>query len=208
MDNKGSDGSNKEGKDSEDEGRKDDNDDDDDESIHFGESLIASDQSAITGESLAVDKYIGDVVYYTTGCKRGKAYAIITTSARYSFVGKTANLVQGTKDRGHFKAVMDSIWDDSARACHVLHSRGMEWRFLSSHPNRVAWGPDVLIHSGLTGTVQHDLVERADSFAKVFPEHKYQVVEMLQQRGSLTAMTGDGSFVLHFAINTPTGDTC
>jgi len=26
----------------------------------------------------------------------------------------------------------------------------------------------------------------------VFPEHKYQVVEMLQQRGHLTAMTGDG----------------
>ncbi|KAI1872339.1 uncharacterized protein JN550_004058 [Neoarthrinium moseri] len=81
----------------------------DDESIHFGQPLIACDQSAITGESLAVDKYMGDIVYYTTGCKRGKSYAIITTSARYSFVGKTANLVQGTKDRGHFKAVMDSI---------------------------------------------------------------------------------------------------
>jgi len=35
-------------------------------------------------------------------------------------------------------------------------------------------------------------VERADGFAEVFPEHKYQVVEMLQQRGHLTAMTGDG----------------
>lgn len=86
-----------------------DEDDADDESIHYGQPLIACDQSAITGESLAVDKYMGDVVYYTTGCKRDKAYAIITTSARYSFVGKTANLVQGTKDRGHFKAVMDSI---------------------------------------------------------------------------------------------------
>jgi H+-transporting ATPase len=30
-----------------------------------------------------------------------------------------------------------------------------------------------------------------DGFAEVFPEHKYQVVEMLQQRGHLTAMTGD-----------------
>ena len=26
----------------------------------------------------------------------------------------------------------------------------------------------------------------------MFPEHKYQVVEMIQQRGHLTAMTGDG----------------
>ncbi|KAI1472362.1 plasma-membrane proton-e [Daldinia caldariorum] len=78
-------------------------------SIHYGEPLVACDQSAITGESLAVDKYMGDVVYYTTGCKRGKAYAIVTTTAKYSFVGKTASLVQGAKDQGHFKAVMDSI---------------------------------------------------------------------------------------------------
>lgn len=49
-----------------------------------------------------------------------------------------------------------------------------------------------LFNSGLSGTLQHDLIERADGFAEVFPEHKYQVVEMLQQRGSLTAMTGDG----------------
>lgn len=51
-----------------------------------------------------------------------------------------------------------------------------------------------LMNSGLTGTLQHDLIERADGFAEVFPEHKYKVVEMLQQRGSLTAMTGDGKF--------------
>jgi H+-transporting ATPase len=49
-----------------------------------------------------------------------------------------------------------------------------------------------LIAGGVTGTTQYDLVEKADGFAEVFPEHKYQVVEMLQQRGHLTAMTGDG----------------
>ena len=49
-----------------------------------------------------------------------------------------------------------------------------------------------LMHGGLAGSAQHDLCERADGFAEVFPEHKYQVVEMLQQRGHLTAMTGDG----------------
>ncbi|KAI1635855.1 E1-E2 ATPase-domain-containing protein [Biscogniauxia mediterranea] len=79
------------------------------ESVHVGDPLVACDQSAITGESLAVDKYMGDILYYTTGCKRGKAYAIVTTSAKYSFVGRTASLVQGAKDQGHFKAVMDSI---------------------------------------------------------------------------------------------------
>ncbi|KAH0831486.1 plasma-membrane proton-efflux P-type ATPase [Fonsecaea pedrosoi CBS 271.37] len=84
-------------------------DSDDDEEHHIGHSIVATDQSAITGESLAVDKYMGDICYYTTGCKRGKAYAVVTESARGSFVGKTASLVQGATDQGHFKAVMDSI---------------------------------------------------------------------------------------------------
>lgn len=84
-------------------------DSDDDEEHHIGVSIVATDQSAITGESLAVDKYMGDICYYTTGCKRGKAYSVVTESARGSFVGKTASLVQGASDSGHFKAIMDSI---------------------------------------------------------------------------------------------------
>ncbi|KAJ5726335.1 Plasma membrane ATPase [Penicillium malachiteum] len=91
---------------------KNDDEDEDDEyarEARAGVSLIACDQSAITGESLAVDKYMADVCYYTTGCKRGKAYGIVTATARQSFVGKTAALVQGAKDSGHFKAVMDNI---------------------------------------------------------------------------------------------------
>lgn len=54
------------------------------------------------------------------------------------------------------------------------------------------YNSDKLIHGGLSGVMAGDLVEKADGFAEVFPEHKYQVVEMLQQRGHLTAMTGDG----------------
>lgn len=89
--------------------KKKDEDDEDDEPTHHGVALIAADQSAITGESLAVDKYMGDTAYYTTGCKRGKAFAVVTASARQSFVGRTASLVQGAKDQGHFKAIMNSI---------------------------------------------------------------------------------------------------
>lgn len=87
----------------------DDDMDDEERPITQGHSLIAADQSAITGESLAVDKYMGEVAYYTTGCKRGKAYGIALTPARSSFVGRTASLVQGAKDQGHFKAIMNSI---------------------------------------------------------------------------------------------------
>jgi H+-transporting ATPase len=83
--------------------------DEDEELPHGGHALVAIDQSAMTGESLAVEKYMTDICYYTTGCKRGKAYAIVTASAKGSFVGKTAALVQGAKDSGHFKAIMNNI---------------------------------------------------------------------------------------------------
>lgn len=87
----------------------DDEDEDDHGKSHHGHSIVACDQSAITGESLAVDKFMTDICYYTTGCKRGKAYGIVTNPARTSFVGRTASLVQGAKDQGHFKAIMNSI---------------------------------------------------------------------------------------------------
>lgn len=83
--------------------------DDDEGTPHIGHPLVAIDQSAITGESLAVDKYMTDSCYYTTGCKRGKAYGIVTCGAQASFVGRTASLVQGAQDQGHFKAIMNSI---------------------------------------------------------------------------------------------------
>ena len=36
------------------------------------------------------------------------------------------------------------------------------------------------------------VVEDADGFAQVFPEHKYHIVELLQNQGHIVGMTGDG----------------
>jgi len=44
----------------------------------------------------------------------------------------------------------------------------------------------------LTGSEFNDFVEAADGFAEVFPQHKYMVVDVLQKRGHIVAMTGDG----------------
>ncbi|CAG8080997.1 unnamed protein product [Penicillium salamii] len=44
----------------------------------------------------------------------------------------------------------------------------------------------------MPGSEVADFVEAADGFAEVFPQHKYNVVSILQDRGYLVAMTGDG----------------
>jgi len=35
-------------------------------------------------------------------------------------------------------------------------------------------------------------IEKSDGFAQVFPEHKYHIVDVLQKRGHIVGMTGDG----------------
>jgi H+-transporting ATPase len=37
-----------------------------------------------------------------------------------------------------------------------------------------------------------EAIEKADGFAQVFPEHKYHIVDVLQQRKHIVGMTGDG----------------
>jgi len=37
-----------------------------------------------------------------------------------------------------------------------------------------------------------EAIEKADGFAQVFPEHKFHIVDVLQRRGHIVGMTGDG----------------
>ena len=84
-------------------------DDEEEKESRKGYPILACDHSAITGESHAVDRHMGEPVYYTTHCKRGKAYTVVQVSAKYSFVGGTASMVAGAGDKGHFEIVMDRI---------------------------------------------------------------------------------------------------
>ncbi len=59
-------------------------------------------------------------------------------------------------------------------------------------------GTDIL-DAGLFSEIQHhergqhnDAIEDSDGFAQVFPEHKYHIVDVLQKRGYIVGMTGDG----------------
>ncbi|MGE5159774.1 MAG: plasma-membrane proton-efflux P-type ATPase [Gemmatimonas sp.] len=63
---------------------------------------------------------------------------------------------------------------------------------------KLGMGTNILDASGF-GDVKHhetaqlaESIEQADGFAQVFPEHKFHIVDVLQQRGHITGMTGDG----------------
>jgi H+-transporting ATPase len=59
-------------------------------------------------------------------------------------------------------------------------------------------GTNLLDAGVFAGTHGHDTahmeesVEAADGFAQVFPEHKFHIVDILQRRGHIVGMTGDG----------------
>ena len=63
---------------------------------------------------------------------------------------------------------------------------------------KLGLGTNILDAAGFAGTKQHETgqlarsIERADGFAQVFPEHKFHIVDVLQQRNHIVGMTGDG----------------
>ncbi|AUG54760.1 plasma-membrane proton-efflux P-type ATPase [Thalassospira marina] len=68
---------------------------------------LAVDQSALTGESLPVDKKTGDDVYSGSIAKMGEMTAQITATGMNTYFGKTARLVQNAGNISHFqKAVL------------------------------------------------------------------------------------------------------
>ncbi len=68
---------------------------------------ISIDESALTGESLPVDKEPGDLSYSGTSVKRGNARALVTKTGSNTRFAKTVKLVEAAGARSHFqKAVI------------------------------------------------------------------------------------------------------
>lgn len=104
-------------------------------------------------------------------------------------------------------ALADPPRDDSAATVAAAHDLGVAVKMVTG--DQVAIGSQIARQIGLgdhilpagdlistDGRLDEEqlasLVEDAHGFAQVFPEHKYRIVQLLQERGHIVGMTGDG----------------
>jgi H+-transporting ATPase len=113
------------------------------------------------------------------------------------------------KGRWEFMGVIplfDPLREDSKSMIDTARSMGINVKMLTGDQIAIAkeisrqldLGQNILDASVFEGTKHHesgqmaDAIEQADGFAQVFPEHKYHIVDVLQQRKHIVGMTGDG----------------
>jgi H+-transporting ATPase len=110
------------------------------------------------------------------------------------------------KDKWQFLgliALFDPPRQDSAETIKTAESMGVDVKMVTGDhiaiaeeiAGRVNLGTNIVLPSSFidehAGKAQK-IVEEADGFAQVFPEHKYEIVETLQNAGHIVGMTGDG----------------
>ncbi len=70
---------------------------------------LSADESALTGESLPVEKAVGETAYSGSVIKLGEMTGIVTATGMNTYFGKTAQLVQSAQTRSHFQRAVLSI---------------------------------------------------------------------------------------------------
>jgi H+-transporting ATPase len=91
-----------------------------------------------------------------------------------------------------------TIADARAMGVRVKMVTGDQLAIARETAGKLGLGVNLLDASGFGDTKHHEAaqlaesIEQADGFAQVFPEHKFHIVDVLQQRGHIVGMTGDG----------------
>jgi H+-transporting ATPase len=79
--------------------------------ILFDGEYLSVDQSALTGESLPVNKTTGDSAYSGSIAKQGEMVGLATATGNDTYFGKTAKLVASAKPVSHFQKAVLQIGD-------------------------------------------------------------------------------------------------
>lgn len=77
--------------------------------LTLSDGQILIDQSALTGESMPVDRSAGTDIYSASIVRRGEASGTVTATGTKSYFGKTAELVRGAGSKSHLEALVLSI---------------------------------------------------------------------------------------------------
>jgi len=102
--------------------------------------------------------------------------------------------------------LFDPPRDDSKATIEAAQAMGVKVKMVTGDQKAIAkeiagqlgMGTNIVDAKGFGNTAHHeggqmaDAIEQADGFAEVWPEHKYHIVDVLQQRGHIVGMTGDG----------------
>jgi H+-transporting ATPase len=72
---------------------------------------LQTDQSALTGESLPVEKHPSDLVYASSIVRQGEMNAVVSATGMNTYFGKTAKLVEEAQTRSHFQKAIVKIGD-------------------------------------------------------------------------------------------------
>ena len=72
---------------------------------------LSVDQSALTGESLPVDRKAGDAIYSGSIVRQGEMIGVVSATGAQTYLGKTAQLVQKAGAVSHFQKAVLAIGD-------------------------------------------------------------------------------------------------
>ncbi len=119
--------------------------------------------------------------------------------------------VAHTVDGGHWRMLgviplYDPPRSDSKETLDTARNLGIEVKMVTGDQISIAreiarqlgLGTNIIDADRLSSTSHHegarlsDEIESANGFAQVFPEHKHHIVDVLQKKGHITGMTGDG----------------
>jgi H+-transporting ATPase len=73
------------------------------------DGVAGADQSALTGESMLINKKEGDMLFSGSVIKNGECNAVVTSTGVNTFFGKTIQLVQMAKPRLHMDEVVANV---------------------------------------------------------------------------------------------------
>ena len=116
-------------------------------------------------------------------------------------VGRTDS--QGNWQFAGIIPLYDPPREDSAETLRTAEKMGVDVKMVTGDhiaiakeiSGQIGLGSNVLPASSVLDTINVEtehLVENADGFAEVFPEHKFRIVKLLQKMGHIVGMTGDG----------------